>query len=176
MSLFPLPQTRLEWQNVFVIASTVHYTGVVFYAIFASGEQQEWADPESTSEDKRGIIGEDELADDESEPSCDSSLAAAARQKSYGAVTADQSGRKQGWKKKRGVTTQEDEEDEEGQNHYENGNFQENYQWHWQRIFHWINNHLFIDPFHQDELFTKGQFCCFNELTRYMYGSKHNPD
>ena len=128
MSLFPLPQTRLEWQNVFVIASTVHYTGVVFYAIFASGEQQEWADPESTSEDKRGIIGEDELADDESEPSCDSSLAAAARQKSYGAVTADQSGRKQGWKKKRGVTTQEDEEDEEGQNHYENGNFQENYQ------------------------------------------------
>ncbi|XP_062402459.1 vesicular glutamate transporter 3 [Sardina pilchardus] len=125
-------KTRLEWQNVFVIASMVHYTGVIFYAIFASGEKQEWADPESTSEDKCGILGEDELADD-GETDCESSLAASARKKTYGAVTTDhESGRKQGWKKKRGVTTQEeeeeDEEDEEGQYHYENGNFQEQYQ------------------------------------------------
>ncbi|XP_076156944.1 vesicular glutamate transporter 3 [Alosa pseudoharengus] len=122
-------KTRLEWQHVFIIASMVHYTGVIFYAIFASGDQQEWADPESTSEDKCGIIGEDELADD-SEAGCDSSLAASARKKSYGATTMDHdSGRKQGWKKKRGVTTQEEEEeDEEGQYHYENGNFQEQYQ------------------------------------------------
>uniref|UniRef100_A0A8C0YFH7 Solute carrier family 17 member 8 n=1 Tax=Cyprinus carpio carpio TaxID=630221 RepID=A0A8C0YFH7_CYPCA len=64
-------KTRLEWQHVFVIASMVHYTGVIFYAIFASGEKQDWADPENTSDDKCGIIGEDELAD-ETEPSCDS--------------------------------------------------------------------------------------------------------
>uniref|UniRef100_A0A8C1MQJ0 Solute carrier family 17 member 8 n=1 Tax=Cyprinus carpio TaxID=7962 RepID=A0A8C1MQJ0_CYPCA len=64
-------KTRLEWQHVFVIASMVHYTGVIFFAIFASGEKQDWADPENTSDDKCGIIGEDELAD-ETEPSCDS--------------------------------------------------------------------------------------------------------
>ncbi|XP_063051998.1 vesicular glutamate transporter 3 [Engraulis encrasicolus] len=122
-------KTRLEWQHVFVIASMVHYTGVIFYAIFASGEKQDWADPEGTSEDKVGIIGEDELAaDDESEPSCDSSLAAAAKKKSYsyGATTTDHSAAKQGWKKRRGQTAQEEEEEEEeeGQYHYENGNFQ----------------------------------------------------
>lgn len=30
---------------VFIIASTIHFVGVVFYAIFASGEKQPWADP-----------------------------------------------------------------------------------------------------------------------------------
>ncbi|XP_050409086.2 vesicular glutamate transporter 2 [Patella vulgata] len=34
-----------EWQYVFLIASMIHFTGVVFYAIFASGEKQPWADP-----------------------------------------------------------------------------------------------------------------------------------
>uniref|UniRef100_A0A8C2HPE3 Solute carrier family 17 member 8 n=1 Tax=Cyprinus carpio TaxID=7962 RepID=A0A8C2HPE3_CYPCA len=91
-------KTRLEWQHVFVIASMVHYTGVIFYAIFASGEKQDWADPENTSDDKCGIIGEDELAD-ETEPSCDSALAT--KQKTYG-TTESSAGRKQGWKKKRG--------------------------------------------------------------------------
>uniref|UniRef100_W5LM01 Solute carrier family 17 member 8 n=1 Tax=Astyanax mexicanus TaxID=7994 RepID=W5LM01_ASTMX len=67
-------KTRLEWQNVFVIASMVHYCGVIFYAIFASGEKQDWADPESTSDEKCGIIGEDELAL-ETEPGSDSALA-----------------------------------------------------------------------------------------------------
>uniref|UniRef100_A0A8C2AUG0 Solute carrier family 17 member 8 n=2 Tax=Cyprinus carpio TaxID=7962 RepID=A0A8C2AUG0_CYPCA len=95
-------KTRLEWQHVFVIASMVHYTGVIFYAIFASGEKQDWADPENTSDDKCGIIGEDELAD-ETEPSCDSALAT--KQKTYG-TTESSAGRKQGWKKKRGVTMQ----------------------------------------------------------------------
>uniref|UniRef100_A0A8C1X3V8 Solute carrier family 17 member 8 n=1 Tax=Cyprinus carpio TaxID=7962 RepID=A0A8C1X3V8_CYPCA len=93
-------KTRLEWQHVFVIASMVHYTGVIFYAIFASGEKQDWADPENTSDEKCGIIGEDELAD-ETEPSCDSALAT--KQKTYG-TTESSAGRKQGWKKKRGVT------------------------------------------------------------------------
>lgn len=97
----------------------VHYSGVIFYAIFASGEQQVWANPESTSEDKRGIIGEDELAE-ESELNSDS---AAAPKKSYG-TTDDSSGRKQGWKKKRGVTMQEEEEEYLG-----NGENQSRYQW-----------------------------------------------
>ncbi|XP_067655531.1 vesicular glutamate transporter 2-like [Haliotis asinina] len=34
-----------EWQTVFLIASIIHFCGVVFYAIFASGEKQSWAEP-----------------------------------------------------------------------------------------------------------------------------------
>ncbi|ELU12188.1 hypothetical protein CAPTEDRAFT_177109 [Capitella teleta] len=34
-----------EWEYVFLIASMVHFAGVIFYAIFASGEKQPWADP-----------------------------------------------------------------------------------------------------------------------------------
>lgn len=117
MTLFISPQTRLEWQNVFVIASMVHYSGVIFYAIFASGEQQEWANPESTSEDKCGIIDEDELAE-ESELNTDNMVAP---KRSYG-TTDNSSGRKQGWKKKRGVTMQEEEE------HCGNGSYQDQYQ------------------------------------------------
>ncbi|XP_026086087.1 vesicular glutamate transporter 3-like [Carassius auratus] len=115
-------KTRLEWQHVFVIASMVHYTGVIFYAIFASGEKQDWADPENTSDEKCGIIGEDELAD-ETEPQCDSALAT--KQKTYG-TTESSASRKQGWKKKRGVTMQADED--HGSNHYENGEYQNEYQ------------------------------------------------
>merc|ERR1712038_562442 len=33
----------LRWQTVFCIASSVHFFGVIFYAIFASGELQPWA-------------------------------------------------------------------------------------------------------------------------------------
>uniref|UniRef100_A0A8C2FRG0 Solute carrier family 17 member 8 n=1 Tax=Cyprinus carpio TaxID=7962 RepID=A0A8C2FRG0_CYPCA len=101
-------KTRLEWQHVFVIASMVHYTGVIFYAIFASGEKQDWADPENTSDDKCGIIGEDELAD-ETEPSCDSALAT--KQKTYG-TTESSAGRKQGWKKKRGKLKEQSHEND----------------------------------------------------------------
>merc|ERR1719412_627833 len=32
-----------EWGHVFLIASSIHFLGVIFYAIFASGELQEWA-------------------------------------------------------------------------------------------------------------------------------------
>ena len=38
-------QAAQEWQYVFLIASTIHFLGVIFYAIFASGEKQPWADP-----------------------------------------------------------------------------------------------------------------------------------
>uniref|UniRef100_A0A7N5ZTI9 Major facilitator superfamily (MFS) profile domain-containing protein n=1 Tax=Anabas testudineus TaxID=64144 RepID=A0A7N5ZTI9_ANATE len=57
-------KTREEWQHVFLIASLVHYGGVVFYGLFASGEKQPWADPEETSEEKCGFIDEDELAEE----------------------------------------------------------------------------------------------------------------
>lgn len=92
----------------------VHYSGVVFYAIFASGEQQEWANPESTSEEKCGIIDEDELAE-ESELNSDS---VAAPKKSYG-TTDNSRGRKQGWRKKRGVIMQEQDEDHCGNGEYQ---------------------------------------------------------
>uniref|UniRef100_A0A8C5BKH1 Solute carrier family 17 member 8 n=1 Tax=Gadus morhua TaxID=8049 RepID=A0A8C5BKH1_GADMO len=107
-------KTRLEWQHVFVIASMVHYTGVIFYALFASGEEQEWADPENLSEDKRGILDEDELAEE-------SELAVG--KKSYG-TTGGAPGKSQAWKKTRGVTMQEDGED----GSHENGNIQDHYQ------------------------------------------------
>uniref|UniRef100_A0A674EXX4 Solute carrier family 17 member 8 n=1 Tax=Salmo trutta TaxID=8032 RepID=A0A674EXX4_SALTR len=109
-------KTRLEWQNVFVIAAMVHYTGVIFYAIFASGDKQDWADPESTSDDKIGIIDEDELAE---ETELNSEIAMAPK-KSYG-TTENPSG----WKKKKGVTMQQDEDD--GNSHHGNGNYQEQY-------------------------------------------------
>ena len=32
-----------EWGHVFLIASSIHFIGVIFYAIFASGELQDWA-------------------------------------------------------------------------------------------------------------------------------------
>ncbi|XP_017317716.2 vesicular glutamate transporter 1 isoform X1 [Ictalurus punctatus] len=60
-------KTREEWQYVFLIASLVHYGGVIFYGIFASGEKQDWAEPENTSQEKCGILGEDELANETEE-------------------------------------------------------------------------------------------------------------
>ena len=33
----------VEWHHVFLIASSIHFVGVIFYAIFASGEEQDWA-------------------------------------------------------------------------------------------------------------------------------------
>ncbi|XP_058873968.1 vesicular glutamate transporter 1 isoform X2 [Acipenser ruthenus] len=57
-------KTREEWQYVFLIAALVHYGGVIFYGIFASGEKQDWAEPEETSDEKCGFIHEDELAEE----------------------------------------------------------------------------------------------------------------
>ncbi|CAF0897843.1 unnamed protein product [Adineta steineri] len=37
---------RSEWAHVFLIASLVHFGGVIFYGMFASGEKQPWAEPE----------------------------------------------------------------------------------------------------------------------------------
>jgi ACS family sodium-dependent inorganic phosphate cotransporter-like MFS transporter 6/7/8 len=38
-------RTIQEWETVFLIASLIHFGGVTFYGIFASGEKQPWADP-----------------------------------------------------------------------------------------------------------------------------------
>ncbi|XP_069687183.1 vesicular glutamate transporter 1 isoform X1 [Periplaneta americana] len=37
--------SRESWKTVFIMAATVHFIGVTFYAIFASGELQPWAEP-----------------------------------------------------------------------------------------------------------------------------------
>ena len=38
-----LETLEMEWQWVFATASGIHFAGVIFYAIFASGELQDWA-------------------------------------------------------------------------------------------------------------------------------------
>ena len=43
--LTDLRQTAAEWEGVFIIAGMIHFCGVIFYAIFASGELQDWAEP-----------------------------------------------------------------------------------------------------------------------------------
>ncbi|XP_062858042.1 vesicular glutamate transporter 2.2 isoform X2 [Trichomycterus rosablanca] len=98
-------KTREEWQNVFLIASMVHYGGVVFYGIFASGEKQPWADPEETSEEKCGFIDEDELAEETGDITLSHAPLAAqgafgAPPKTYGATTQVNGGWAEGWEKK----------------------------------------------------------------------------
>lgn len=55
-------QSADAWERVFVIASCVHFAGVVFYAIFASGEKQAWSDP---PEDENTWKPEDTLKPDD---------------------------------------------------------------------------------------------------------------
>ncbi|XP_063241946.1 vesicular glutamate transporter 1 [Bacillus rossius redtenbacheri] len=44
--------TQQSWRTVFIMAATVHFIGVTFYALFASGELQPWAEPVSLDEKK----------------------------------------------------------------------------------------------------------------------------
>ena len=91
-------QSREEWQYVFLIAALVHYGGVIFYAIFASGEKQPWADPEETSEEKCGFIHEDELDDETGDIT--QNYINYGTTKSYGATTQANGGWPNGWEKK----------------------------------------------------------------------------
>ncbi|XP_006888581.1 PREDICTED: vesicular glutamate transporter 3 [Elephantulus edwardii] len=100
-------KTREEWQNVFLIAALVHYSGVIFYGVFASGEKQEWADPENLSEDKCGIIDQDELAE-ETELNHES-FVGLQKKMSYGATTQNSEVRKNEWRGQRGETVDEEE-------------------------------------------------------------------
>uniref|UniRef100_A0A8C4KQ96 Solute carrier family 17 member 8 n=1 Tax=Dromaius novaehollandiae TaxID=8790 RepID=A0A8C4KQ96_DRONO len=111
-------KTREEWQNVFLIAALVHYSGVIFYAIFASGEKQEWADPENLSEEKCGIIDEDELAE-ETEMNNETFVSP---KKMYGATSQNSEVQQREWRKKTQVTQ---DLEEQTSYHYENGNFEE---------------------------------------------------
>lgn len=83
----------------------VHYGGVVFYGIFASGEKQPWADPEETSAEKCGFIDEDELAEETGDITLSHTPFGAqgafgAPQKSYGATTQLNGGWAEGWDKR----------------------------------------------------------------------------
>uniref|UniRef100_A0A915IKJ3 Uncharacterized protein n=1 Tax=Romanomermis culicivorax TaxID=13658 RepID=A0A915IKJ3_ROMCU len=40
------------WETVFLLAGMIHLTGVLFYAIFASGEKQPWAEPPEDEENE----------------------------------------------------------------------------------------------------------------------------
>ncbi|KAK3527840.1 hypothetical protein QTP86_007725 [Hemibagrus guttatus] len=92
-------KTREEWQYVFLIASLVHYGGVIFYGLFASGEKQPWADPEQTSEEKCGFIDEDELAEETGDITQNYG-ALGAPAKTYGATSQMNGGWPDGWEKR----------------------------------------------------------------------------
>ncbi|XP_076809015.1 vesicular glutamate transporter 1-like isoform X1 [Clavelina lepadiformis] len=57
--------TEEEWKVVFVVASCIHFSGVIFYAFFASGERQPWADPPS---EEICILDDEEFGSVESKP------------------------------------------------------------------------------------------------------------
>nr|XP_027785152.1 vesicular glutamate transporter 3 isoform X2 [Marmota flaviventris] len=100
-------KTREEWQNVFLIAALVHYSGVIFYGIFASGEKQDWADPESLCEEKCGIIDQDELAE---ETELNHETFVSPRKKiSYGATTQNCEFQKKEHRGQRDMTLEEGE-------------------------------------------------------------------
>uniref|UniRef100_A0A8D2C5Y8 Major facilitator superfamily (MFS) profile domain-containing protein n=1 Tax=Sus scrofa TaxID=9823 RepID=A0A8D2C5Y8_PIG len=100
-------KTREEWQNVFLIAALVHYSGVIFYGVFASGEKQEWADPENLSEEKCGIIDRDELAEEtELNHEC---FASPQKKMSYGATTQNCEVQRKEWRGQRRGTLDEEE-------------------------------------------------------------------
>uniref|UniRef100_A0A8C6XCW9 Solute carrier family 17 member 8 n=1 Tax=Naja naja TaxID=35670 RepID=A0A8C6XCW9_NAJNA len=109
-------KTREEWQNVFLIAALVHYSGVVFYALFASGEKQEWADPESLNEEKCGILEQDELAE-ETELNNDTFVNT---KKTYGATVQHDEAPRNELQKEKGVRHNVEEQTVY---QYENGNF-----------------------------------------------------
>lgn len=92
---------------MFLIAALVHYGGVIFYGAFASGEKQEWADPENLSEEKCGIIDQDELAE-ETELNHES-FTSPRKKMSYGATTQKCEVQREEWGGQRGVTVNEEE-------------------------------------------------------------------
>lgn len=55
-------QTIAEWETVYLIASVIHFLGVTFYAIFASGEKQSWAEPPDDEDDQGDVAALDNKA------------------------------------------------------------------------------------------------------------------
>ncbi|XP_072511783.1 vesicular glutamate transporter 3 isoform X3 [Notamacropus eugenii] len=101
-------KTREEWQNVFLIAALVHYSGVIFYGVFASGEKQEWADPENLCEEKCGIIDQDELIE-EMELNHES-FVCPRKKMSYGATAQNSEIQRNEWRGQRGPMMDEEEQ------------------------------------------------------------------
>uniref|UniRef100_A0A673XLN9 Solute carrier family 17 member 6 n=1 Tax=Salmo trutta TaxID=8032 RepID=A0A673XLN9_SALTR len=101
-------KTREEWQWVFLIAALVHYGGVIFYGIFASGEKQPWADPELTSDEKCGFIDEDELAEETGDITQSYGALGGGPAKTYGATTQN-GGWADSWDKKEEFVQEEAE-------------------------------------------------------------------
>lgn len=91
---------------------------MIFYAIFASGEKQEWADPENLNEEKCGILDQDELAE-ETDLNSDSFVSS---KKTYGATFQNDEVRTRGLQKQTAVMQ---DVDEQTSYQYENGNFQD---------------------------------------------------
>lgn len=51
IKIFPFHlQSQSDWEKVFLTAAIIHFCGVLFYGIFASGEKQPWAEPPLHSE------------------------------------------------------------------------------------------------------------------------------
>ena len=75
---------------MFLIASLIHFAGVTFYGIFASGEKQPWADP--PEDDDVGtpapVKSPPPLPPPEQPPSAAGSAGRPAEMSSYGATTA----------------------------------------------------------------------------------------
>ncbi|KAF7636940.1 hypothetical protein Mgra_00003680 [Meloidogyne graminicola] len=42
----------MDWVTVFLLASMIHFTGITFYGVYASGELQDWAEPKEEEEQK----------------------------------------------------------------------------------------------------------------------------
>nr|CAG4647849.1 EOG090X04X8 [Moina brachiata]SVE92971.1 EOG090X04X8 [Moina brachiata] len=51
-SLTKEEKTAQEWQTIFIIAAVIHFLGVAFYGVFASGELQPWAEQIEEEHDK----------------------------------------------------------------------------------------------------------------------------
>lgn len=48
-----------SWQNIFLIAGSIHFLGVLFYAVFASGEKLSWATNLSPSDSTMTLTSRD---------------------------------------------------------------------------------------------------------------------
>lgn len=59
-----ISQKSIAWNDIFIIAGSLHLAGVVYYAVFASGQRQPWADGHkitATMDADTGQIQYDEL-------------------------------------------------------------------------------------------------------------------
>lgn len=57
MEIFLDLQTRQSWSEVFILAAVIHYIGVIFYGVFASGELQPWAEPKVEEDQQMDEVG-----------------------------------------------------------------------------------------------------------------------